>query len=750
MIEVSESLNTYLKRKGRTFKGRIETGNETLYEGIMSISVDRSVCADTFSFGNVNIGFCNIALYDVSEVFAGKEICVSLLPCNGSNYWIKIGTFHAEKPTISGKVTTFTAYDCIKYKTDGTYFPSTTETNVLVSDVYSDICLQCGCTFVPIASELYINPQLLSGYKLRDALGQIAGFLGGNILADNEGRITVRFFSDCDYEADENVISVPEIGEDNAVFDGILCKSSDKTLVSGSETGNLITFSNLLMTQEQLDIIWQSVKDITYNAVSVEILVGSPLLEVGDIFTLKVFENTYKVPLMHYTIDFDGGIMNTCESFYKTPEEDKSHPSASEKIKELEDDVESVKLGNGTNAEFINLVNSALGLYFSKQTLVDGSLKCYGHNQPSLAESTYIFTINSEGFAFVKGENCWNNGNPLWEYGITGDGNAILNYLIANKISADIIEAGAVKSVDGSILIDLNENLIRTSKYFDENDSSYVDDGIKKMETVFSVGEMTTKLEEVATETKHLISSNASGVTFIRYLKNVLNIDFFGGLLYIKNTEGNWKLALVADAGAVTELSVVDLMLTNPLPVEFGGTGASDAAQAIANLEITPKKISAVAVENEMTGAAGDYHEFAVAWSGNNVLFKIDDTVKTLLTATDKTAWTNSAFTLADEVIAATEVRANKYAQTVHLVGRVSCTSPADLYSTVNLGTLAEGYRPPRAFYKLVPAKAGRMAKIYVNTNGIVRLDAVYNFGSNSMEYSKEQSWISLDIDFGV
>ena len=184
------------------------------------------------------------------------------------------------------------------------------------------------------------------------------------------------------------------------------------------------------------------------------------------------------------------------------------------------------------------------------------------------------------------------------------------------------------------------------------------------------------------------------------------------------------------------------------VPVSKGGTGASTAEEARNSLGITPVAISAVAVDNNMTGAAGDYHKFALGWSGSSLLVKIDETVKSILVDGDKVVWTPSAFALASGVTSVMEPKAKKYAQTVHLTGRVSCTSPTDLNSTVTIGTLAEGYRPTRAIYKLVPAKAGRLAKIYINTDGTVRLDAVYNFGNNSIEYDAEQSWISLDIDF--
>lgn len=573
MLEVSQGLKEYLNQKGRHFKAKIECYSDTVYEGIMSISVTRPLCSDTLTFGNVNIAFCNIALYDTPVVFSSKEFTVYIMATNGTEEWIKLGDFIAEKSTVSGKVTTFTAYDCIKYKTDITYFPSFKESAVPVADVFEDICSKCAVPFVPLEVKTLINPSLLSGYKCKDALGQIAGFIGGNIVTDNEGRLVVRKFCGCDYKADENMIGVPEISEEITSFNGISCITQQGTLVSGIDYGNHITFSNVLMTQEQLNLIWDEVKDIYYNALTVNILVGTPLLEVGDVFMLNVFDRVYKVPLMHYEIDFDGGIMNTCKSLYKTPSENKSKVSASEKIQEMseeiknvKDSVDGVKADNGSNSDFIKLLNSALGLYFSKETLSDGSEKIYGHDNPVLAQSTYIFTMNAEGFAFVTGENCWNKGNPQWQNGITKDGNAIINYLIAKKISADIIEAGVIKSVDGTTVFDLNRGEITQRG----SGNNYAEVAIRN----YLLRVLSYKVNE-------------------NYLEGILLHPTMGFMLYDSSIEGSLSDMKTYAQITKSHSFFSKLLLNEPLAIEYGGTGAVDAATARIKLGITLANLGA-------------------------------------------------------------------------------------------------------------------------------------------------------------
>lgn len=474
MITVSDKMKEYLSRTGRTFKGKIDVGEQTVYEGILNIFIDRSMCSDSLKLGEVNSAYCTISVYEPSVSFAGEEITVYIAAViDGEDDWKKLGVFTTEKPSVSDKEVEFTAFDCIKYKTDITYFP-TLEGESAVSAVFEDICNQCGIPFANIESALTINPAKLSGRKCKDALGQIAGFLGGNIVTDNEGRVDVRCFTECDYTVDEDMMTEPTIGEAMFTLDGISCTVGDEILISGNSSGNILAFSNVLMTQEQLNSIFERYKSLTYHSVSVENIVGNPFIEVGDIISMVRHGNVYKIPVMHLTVDFDGGVMNDIETYHKTTEEESGGKSASDVIKEIE----QIKTDNKLSSDFSNAISNALGIYYSKQTLEDGSYKIYGHNKESLANSTYIFTSTDEGFAFVTGDKCWNDGNPEWQYGVSKDGNAILNTLVLHKLS----------SVDGSTSFDLTNAVLRS-----EREDVDAENNEWRCETTLSNGEFIVK-----------------------------------------------------------------------------------------------------------------------------------------------------------------------------------------------------------------------------------------------------------------
>lgn len=76
------------------------------------------------------------------------------------------------------------------------------------------------------------------------------------------------------------------------------------------------------------------------------------------------------------------------------------------------------------------LMANAMGL---QSTTINGIWYAYyaPHNE-GIENATIIYTLTSEGFAWTKN---WNGGSPTWNYGITAEGNAILNQLYVTGIS---------------------------------------------------------------------------------------------------------------------------------------------------------------------------------------------------------------------------------------------------------------------------------------------------------------------------
>ena len=105
---------------------------------------------------------------------------------------------------------------------------------------------------------------------------------------------------------------------------------------------------------------------------------------------------------------------------------------------------------NERTAMLLNLnemIANSLGLYVTAVPVTGGGNQYYFHDGTTLASSNIIYTFTANGLAWTDD---WNGGSPAWQYGITRDGNAILNMLNAYKISADIISGGVLMADVGN------------------------------------------------------------------------------------------------------------------------------------------------------------------------------------------------------------------------------------------------------------------------------------------------------------
>lgn len=102
-----------------------------------------------------------------------------------------------------------------------------------------------------------------------------------------------------------------------------------------------------------------------------------------------------------------------------------------------------------------DVIANALGLFVTQVPQQDGSTIYYFHDASTLADSTYIFTMTSNGFAYT---NHWDGDQTVWTGGIDRNGNAVINMLTLYKLYADNIIAGTMSSHDGTYKIDLDHN----------------------------------------------------------------------------------------------------------------------------------------------------------------------------------------------------------------------------------------------------------------------------------------------------
>lgn len=94
--------------------------------------------------------------------------------------------------------------------------------------------------------------------------------------------------------------------------------------------------------------------------------------------------------------------------------------------------------------EFNKAINSGMALHKTTANGVE-----YYHDQEDITLSDYIMVQKSAGVAWT--DSGWNSGSPVWKYGISSNGEAILNSVDAYKIRADLITVTDLKAFNATI-----------------------------------------------------------------------------------------------------------------------------------------------------------------------------------------------------------------------------------------------------------------------------------------------------------
>ena len=480
MISIEDSaIVEKIKGTGRTFKATIKVG-DTIFTEIKSLKQTTPFASNQkISIGETPSSFIEAEIHDCRLSLKGYEIEANLYI---DDYLIPIGLFTVQEPTETNGsgIQKIIAYDRMSNTSNFTY-ESKGYTNA--GDIFAEICSQCGYSAeIGDLTAISISDDILNGYDCRTALGYLAGFLGKNCAVGADGTFKMVKYHIVDNEIDINSLDTLDFPSSSSSVDYIFCTvDENKTVDSGTGKSGINIVNPLISTTEQLQTILADVRTgigTNYYPATFKQLNGDPRIEVGDTILVQHrniltgdVEADY-VPVMSLVKEFDGGLTLTIESYEPETE---FHISTPDQIKLLQAANKNTSKRTEVVAELNEVVANALGLYQTKIEGAGGDVKIYYHNAPTLPNSTYIFAMNAEGFAFTTGENCWNDGNPIWQNGITKDGNAIFNYLFAEKISANLIEAGKLTSVDGKTYFDLNAGQFgTTATETDENGEEVV------------------------------------------------------------------------------------------------------------------------------------------------------------------------------------------------------------------------------------------------------------------------------------
>lgn len=434
-----------------------------------SLSIDRySVSNSKIEVGSAVAAELTLKLknddgkYD-NTVFEGAEVFVKIGIKkwdahrweNAVIHWIPCGYFTIDEPPRALSTITISALDRM-ILFDKTVDISKLSFPMTVADLLNKICTICGVTLATDITRLPNKDYQITAYPegqdltYRTLLQWCAALTGTCAFMNYDGNLELKW-----YEQTELIISPSErynsdMQENDVAITGIYFKDAANTeYIAGTDDYCLDLSSNGLLqdnVQVVLDTLYVSLKGFSYRPYTA---------------TIKSAPYIYPMDMIHYedakgevhdtiitNVTFGMNLSTSIAGKGETTQKQKYSQSGGltkqqatilEKLRENLDKAMTAK--EQAQLELNRLLSNSLGLNIVTIPQDDGTQVYYFCDGETLESSNIIYTFKANGFAWTKS---WNNGNPVWKYGFSKDGNAIYNMLAAYKISTEYLDAECV------------------------------------------------------------------------------------------------------------------------------------------------------------------------------------------------------------------------------------------------------------------------------------------------------------------
>lgn len=330
MYQPSQDFITKLNTYGRQFRARLTVGDTQITSIKSLVQTSGSCGADTFAIGSVFASYIDVSFSNLDIPLTGREMFleIGLVLPDGTDEplieYIPMGYYTVQNPSSVTKERdqiSINAVDRITTKCSGLYVP-TVAFPCSIKAVLDNIATQAGVTIKCDLDTTGVIEIAMDALTYRDALGYIAGLLGGFCYADRDGDIKIAAYptepsetvgkdrfqglsmSDTPYMVEMLTAVVSEGGTD---ADG-----NEVEGVSYSEgSGNGLTISNPYMTKALFDAMKSRVIGYSFYSGTASFL-GNPCLDPEDAVTMVNYaDKEFFFPCMSITQDFDGGLTTT-------------------------------------------------------------------------------------------------------------------------------------------------------------------------------------------------------------------------------------------------------------------------------------------------------------------------------------------------------------------------------------------------------------------------------------------------------
>lgn len=434
-----------------------------------SLSIDRySVSNSKIEMGSAVAAELTLKLknddgkYD-NTVFEGAEVFVKIGIKkwdahrweNAVIHWIPCGYFTIDEPPRALSTITISALDRM-ILFDKTVDISKLSFPMTVADLLNKICTICGVTLATDITRLPNKDYQITAYPegqdltYRTLLQWCAALTGTCAFMNYDGNLELKWYEQTDLTISPSERYNSDMQENDVTITGIYFKDAANTeYIAGTDDYCLDLSSNGLLqdnVQVVLDTLYVSLKGFSYRPYTA---------------TIKSAPYIYPMDMIHYedakgevhdtiitNVTFGMNLSTSIAGKGETTQKQKysqgggltkQQATILEKLRENLDKAMTAK--EQAQLELNRLLSNSLGLNIVTIPQDDGTQVYYFCDGETLESSNIIYTFKANGFAWTKS---WNNGNPVWKYGFSKDGNAIYNMLAAYKISTEYLDAECV------------------------------------------------------------------------------------------------------------------------------------------------------------------------------------------------------------------------------------------------------------------------------------------------------------------
>lgn len=434
-----------------------------------SLSIDRySVSNSKIEVGSAVAAELTLKLknddgkYD-NTVFEGAEVFVKIGIKkwdahrweNAVIHWIPCGYFTIDEPPRALSTITISALDRM-ILFDKTVDISKLSFPMTVADLLNKICTICGVTLATDITRLPNKDYQITAYPegqdltYRTLLQWCAALTGTCAFMNYDGNLELKWYEQTDLTISPSERYNSDMQENDVAIAGIYFKDAANTeYIAGTDDYCLDLSSNGLLqdnVQVVLDTLYVSLKGFSYRPYTA---------------TIKSAPYIYPMDMIHYedakgevhdtiitNVTFGMNLSTSIAGKGETTQKQKysqgggltkQQATILEKLRENLDKAMTAK--EQAQLELNRLLSNSLGLNIVTIPQDDGTQVYYFCDGETLESSNIIYTFKANGFAWTKS---WNDGNPVWKYGFSKDGNAIYNMLAAYKISTEYLDAECV------------------------------------------------------------------------------------------------------------------------------------------------------------------------------------------------------------------------------------------------------------------------------------------------------------------